>query len=112
MTLDITLFRKKSKVLHSFDLSLFVYLLPSLTNKWPHTILWVFEEGAIEYILRAKIWLDGFDSVFWQVSIEFLFVFIFLFSYLLSFDYRSNMTLWVSREGVKWDRCPKIFFSF
>ena len=52
----------------------FVYLLPCLNHKWPITTLSVFEEGANEYILRADIWLDGFDSVFWQVSIEFLFV--------------------------------------
>ena len=42
-------------------------------------MLSVFEEGAVEYILRAKTWLDGFDSVFWQVSIQFLFIFIFFF---------------------------------
>ena len=51
----------------------FVYLLPSLTNKWPNTTLSVFKEGANKYILMPEIWLDGFDSVFWQVSIEFLF---------------------------------------
>ena len=70
MTLDVILFRKK--VLHTFALLFFVHLLPSLTSEWRHTTLSVFEEGGIEYILRAKIWLDGFDSVFWQVSIEFL----------------------------------------
>ena len=76
MTLDIILFRKKkSKLLHTFALlSIFVYLLPSLTNKWPNITLSVFEEGAKEYILWAKIWLDRFDSVFWHVSIEFLFI--------------------------------------
>ena len=42
----------------------FVNLLPSLTNEWPYTILSLFEKGAIEKILRAKIWLDGLDSVF------------------------------------------------
>ena len=85
MTLDIILFRKESKLLHSCDLcSFFVYLLPSLTNKWPHTNLSVIEEGAIEYILGAKKWLDGFDIVFWQISFEFLFVvfFVVLFSRL------------------------------
>ena len=72
MTFDIILFRKKSKLLHTFALSsFFVYLLPSLIINWPHNTLSVFEEGAIEYILRAKIWVDGFESVFWQVSIEF-----------------------------------------
>ena len=79
MTLDVILFRKKkSKVLNTFKFFcpflFFGYLLPRLTDEWPHNTLSVFEEGAIEYILRAKIWLDGFDSVFWQVSIEILFV--------------------------------------
>ena len=59
----------------------FVYLLPSLTNKWPNTTLSVFEEGANENISRAEIWLDDFDSVFWQVSIEFSFVVFFCCSF-------------------------------
>ena len=80
MTLDIVLFRKKIKFITYFCPYLFfVYLLPSLTHKWPNTTLSVFEEGANKYILRAEIWLDGFDSVFWQVSIEFLFVVFLLF---------------------------------
>ena len=84
MTLDIILFRKKVKIIrYFFPFLFFVYLLPSLTNKWPNTPLSVFEEGANEYILRAEIWLDGFDSVFWQVSIEFLFVVFFCFSFSL-----------------------------
>ena len=75
MTLDIILLRKKKKLLHTFaPFLIFVYLLPSLTNKWPNTTLSLFEEGANEYFLRVKIWLDGFERVFWQVSIEFLFV--------------------------------------
>ena len=79
MTLDIILFRKKIKINTHFCL-FFVYLLPSVTNKWPLNTLLVFEEGAIEYNLRDKIWLDGFDSVFWQVSIEFLVV-VFCYSF-------------------------------
>ena len=75
MALDINFFRKKIKIITYFcPFVFFVYLLPSLTNKWLQTTLSVLEDGAIEYILRAKIWLDGFDSVFWQISIEFLFV--------------------------------------
>ena len=78
MTLDVIVFRKKIEIITYIGPFLFlVYLLPSLTNKWLHTILSVFEEGAIEYVLSAKIGLDGFDSVFWQVSVDFLFVFIF-----------------------------------
>ena len=78
MTLDIILFRKKNKIIIYFcPFLFFVYFLNSLTNKWPNTSLLVFEEGANEYILRVEIWLDGFDSVFWQISIEFLFVVLF-----------------------------------
>ena len=57
----------------------FVYLLPSFINKRPHNTLLVSEEGAIKHTLRAKFWPYGFDSVFWQVLIEFLFVVFFLF---------------------------------
>ena len=46
----------------------FVYLSPSLINERAHTTS--FEEGAIEHIFRAKIWLHVFDSVFWQLLIE------------------------------------------
>ena len=78
MALNVILFRKKNKSI-TLALRFFVYLLLSLTNEWPRNTLLLFEEDAIEYILRAKIWLDGLDSVFWQVSIEILFVFL-LFS--------------------------------
>ena len=82
MTLDINLFRKKIKIITYFcPFLFFVYILPSLFNKWPRTTLLVFEEGANECILRTEIWLDGFDSVFWQVSIEFYFVIFFCFSF-------------------------------
>ena len=75
MTLDKILFQKKIKIITYFcPFLLSVYLLPSLTNKWPITTLSVAKEGSKEYILRAEIWLEGFDRVFKQVSIEFLFV--------------------------------------
>ena len=108
--MDIILFRKKIKIITYFcPFLLFVYWLPSLTNEWLHTTLSALEDGAIEYILSAKIGLDGFDSVLLQVSVDFLFVF-FSFCYLISFKYASNMTLWVCREDVKRDRCSKIYF--
>ena len=82
ITSDVILFRKKTlKLLHTFALRLLDYLLPSLTNEWPHTTLSLLEEGAIEYNMRAKICLKGFDSVFWQVSIIILFV-VFLLCFL------------------------------
>ena len=41
MTLDKTLFRKKSKLLNTFALFSFLStFLPSLTNNWPHTTLY------------------------------------------------------------------------
>ena len=84
MSLDIILYRKKkTKLLHTFALFSFLstcYLV-SLINGHTNTTLSVSEEGANEYILRAEIWLDGFDSVFWQVSIEFLFVVFFVCSF-------------------------------
>ena len=56
MTLDIILFRKKIKIITYFcPFLFFVYLLPSLTNKWPITTLSVFEDGANEYFLRAEM---------------------------------------------------------
>ena len=64
MTLDVILLRKKIKTITYFYVSRFVNLLPRLTNEWPYTTLSLFEEGAIEKFLRAKIWLDGLDSVF------------------------------------------------
>ena len=79
MTLDVILFRKKIKIITYFCPSLFCLLVPSLTNECPHNTLSLFKEGAIEYVLRAKKWLDVFDSVFWQVSIEFMFSVFLLF---------------------------------
>ena len=74
----------------------FVYLLPSLTNKRLHTTSLVLDDGAIENILRAKIWLDVFDSVFWHISIEFLFVvfFVVLFSRLIKWIWTGPNALW------------------
>ena len=75
MTLGVILFRKKIKSNTYFcPFLFFVYLLPSLTSEWPHTTISVFAEEAIESFLGAKIKLDHFHSVFWQVSIEFLIV--------------------------------------
>ena len=86
MTLDTIFFEKKNQNYTNYYIllpfSLFVCFLPSPTNKWPHTKLSMSEEGAIEYILTAKTWLDGFDSVFWKVSVAFCLLF-FYCSFLL-----------------------------
>ena len=43
--MDIILFRKEIKIITYFcPFLFFVYLFPSLTNKWPYTTLLVFEK--------------------------------------------------------------------
>ena len=83
MSLEITLFRKKNiinKVLLNFAFFfLFVYLFPGFNDEKSHNTLLVFKEEAIEHILRAKVWLYGFVSVFWQKLTDFLFVVYLLF---------------------------------
>ena len=80
MSLEIFFFRKKNKYyLILPSVFFFVYLLPGFTDKMSHNTLLMFEEGAIEYILRAKVWLYGFESVFWQNLTDFLFVVYLLF---------------------------------
>ena len=54
-----------------FCIFFFVLLLLIFINERPHTTLSVFDEGAIDYILEAKVWLYGFQSSFWQVLIDF-----------------------------------------
>ena len=73
MTLDIILFKKNQNFYILLPFSLFDCFLPSLTNKWPHTTLLMFEKC----ILRAKTWLDSFDSVSWKVSMNSNFCFLF-----------------------------------
>ena len=75
MTLEAIFFEKKSKVLLSFALFLFVDFLLSLINERPYTIFLVCEKGAI------NIWNYGFDSDFLEVLIECLFV-VFLLLFL------------------------------
>ena len=42
-----------------------------LINEWPDNTVSVFEEGAIEQILAAKVWLYDLQSIFWQALIDF-----------------------------------------
>ena len=84
MTLEVILFRKKIK--SYLLLPFFVYLLPILINERPYTTLSVSEECAIKHILRAKIWLYGFDSVFWQVTPIDALVIVNLWDILLDFE--------------------------
>ena len=57
------------------------------------------------------IWKQSFSKTKNKKLFNFaslLFLFFFLVPNLV--NYRSKMTLWVSREGVKRDWCPKIYF--
>ena len=56
-----------------------MYLLTSVIEERSHTTLSVFEEGAIEPSLGANLWFYGFESVFWQILFDFLFVVYLLF---------------------------------
>ena len=65
MTLEVIFFLTKTKsIIYFSTFFFFIYLLPNLINERPHTTLSLFDEGHIENKLSAKIWLDGFDSVF------------------------------------------------
>ena len=74
---EVILFRKKTTL--NFALFFFVYLFPGFINKRSHNTVVVFEEGAIEHILRAKVWLHRFERVFWQNLTDFLFAVYLLF---------------------------------
>ena len=65
MSLEINFLRKKKQVFYNF--AFFVLLLHNFIKEWPHSTLLVFNEGAIKHILGAKVWLYGFQSIFWQV---------------------------------------------
>ena len=69
----MSFFRKK--LFENFYIfSFFVCLLPGFVNKRSHNTFLVFEKSVIEHILRAKVWLYGFKSVFWQILTDSLFV--------------------------------------
>ena len=54
-------FSKKKQVLHNF--AFFVFLLLIFINERPNNTLSLFDEGAIEHILGAKVWPYGFQSI-------------------------------------------------
>ena len=66
MTLKIIVFRKIRKV-YLFLSLFFVYFFPILISERLLTTLLVVEEGSIENLLFAKIWLYGLDSAFPQI---------------------------------------------
>ena len=74
---------KRIKLIHTFAFFSFsstCYLVSLIMAKYYIIGVW---RRRNEYILRAEIWLDGFDSVFWQDSVEFfLLFFVVLFSQL------------------------------
>ena len=63
VTLKLKVFKKQK---YHLILPFSVHLLPFLNNERWYSTLLAFENGAIEHILRGKIWLYGFDSVFSQ----------------------------------------------
>ena len=76
MSLEIIFFKK-----NKYYLVFFVYLLPGFINEMSHNTS-VCEESAIEHILRANVWLYGFESVLWQTLTVFcLFVVLFVIAY-------------------------------
>ena len=52
------IFSKKKQVLINFAF-FFDYLLTVFNNERSHNILLVLEEGAVEHILRGKVWLPA-----------------------------------------------------
>ena len=52
----------------------FFYFLPILIEESWHSKIFVFKKNSIEQLLKGKICLYGFDSVFSQVLIELSFV--------------------------------------
>ena len=48
-------FSKKKQVLDNF--AFFCLIVAVFINEWPHNTFLVFDEGAIEHILGAKVWL-------------------------------------------------------
>ena len=64
-------FEKKKQLLINFGFFLFCLLASWFHKERSHNKLSVFEEGAIEHILRAKVWLYGIKSFFWQNLTDF-----------------------------------------
>ena len=79
MSLEIIYFRKKQVKLNFAFFFFFVYLLPGFINERSNNSLWMFKERAIDCILRAKVWIYGFENVFCQNLTYFLFVVYLLF---------------------------------
>ena len=101
-SLKILFFSKKNK--YYLILPFFVCLLRSFINERSLNIKSVFRKGANEHILRAKIWLYGFESVFWQVLIDFWFVVYLILNRLFVFnriEYRQFL--------IPFDRCVGFF---
>ena len=77
MSLEVIFFRKKNKFY--LMLPFFVFLLPVFIIERSHNTLSVFAEGAMEQILRAKVWLYGFESIFWKNLTDFFVVYLLFF---------------------------------
>ena len=75
MTLKIIVFEKKKIHLPVIFL---VYLLPINIDENAYTAFLAFEKGSFEHILRGQILPSGFNSVFSQVSFEFILLSLFV----------------------------------
>ena len=73
------LFFEKKVLLYFAFFSFSVYLLASHNKESSQTTILVFKKGAIELILRSKVWFYGFNSFLWQLLLDFLFVVYLLF---------------------------------
>ena len=66
MSWEKNFFRKKNKFYLIPPFSSFCLFVTWFINEWSHNTSLVFKEGATEHVLGAKIWLSGFETVFWQ----------------------------------------------
>ena len=64
ISLEIIFFEKKGITYFCIFCVIFVYLLSSFFNERSIKTLLMCAESAIERILRAKLWLTEFESVF------------------------------------------------
>ena len=71
----------------------------SFISERPHNTLSVFDEGAIEHILGAKVWLYGFHSFLLQVFTDFLFVVCLLFFLHKKIEYQEFLIPLYRRIG-------------
>ena len=83
MALKIIVFENYKIQLNFARFLIFFYFLNVRLDERSYDTLLALQEGSNEHILRGRIWLYGFDNVFPQVLVEFLFASI-LFGFLFA----------------------------